>query len=366
MQSKSNNLKARNSSTMRKSVASSKQWSSILNSLSDPISIHAQSGEIVWANEKCCEVYSKSLSELTGLTCAQAFCDGPVSATRDPVAEMAQPEGVVTLGNKVWSVMIKPLAEPLSNDRASGFIRVMSDVTAERGTHRKLLEAERFASLGQMLFGIAHNVGTPLNIISGYAEFLLMRMDPDEQGHKELSAILDQAKRIAVLLNEALDLARPGRRPTSAIDIKALLSDSLDLAAHYLRRDGIQTHLTCATSAPLIYGEAPRLRQAFFCLLLNAGKSVGPGGRVEILIAESREMPDAVSVRLLGSEGTGQVHDFARSLESLVGAGKQTKTAGDGLSLARHTFDEAGAIVIFDEFDERGVSILVHLPVNAS
>jgi hypothetical protein len=108
------------------------------------------------------------------------------------------------------------------------------------------------------------------------------------------------------------------------------------------------------------------LRQAFFSVLLNAGQSVAPGGRVEVLIAESREMPDAVSVRVLGTEGTGQGHDFSRSLEGLVGDGKQTKTAGDGLSLARHTFDEAGAIVTFDEFDERGISILVHLPVNAS
>lgn len=365
MLSKVNKLKSRDASTVRNDILSSKQWSSILNALSDPISVHGESGEIVWANEQLCEVYSKTLSELTGSTCAQAFGDGTVRATHDPVAEIAERESLVTLEDKVWSVSIKPFSKLLGDDQESGFIRVMRDVTAECGIHRELLEAERFASLGQMLFGIAHNVGTPLNIISGYAEFLLMRMNTDERGHKELSAILDQTKRIAATLNDALDLARPERKQTSGIDIKALLSDSLDLAAHYFRRRGIQTQLTCATSSPLIYGDAPLLRQAFFSVLLSASQTVAPGGRVEVFIAVSQEVPDAVCVKLLGTEVTGQWYDVARSLESSVGDGKQTRT-GDGLSLARHTFDETGALVNLDESDERGLAILVHLPAKAS
>lgn len=353
---------------MRESVLDSKQWSSVLESLPDPISVHGETGKIVWANEKFCELYSRSLSDLTSLSCEQAFFDGNDTAAPDPRVRVAETNDEVAMGEKLWSVTIRPLSRNSGESGfiESGFIRIMRDVTVERGLHRQLVDAARFASLGQMLFGIAHNVGTPLNIISGYAEFLLMRIRPDERGYKELSAILDQTKRIAVMLNEALDVARPDNRENSAIDIKALLSDSLDLASCYFRRDGIKTQLTCATSPPLIYGKAPRLRQAFFSLLLKAGQNVAAGGHVEVVIAESREMPDGLSVKLLGTDAAKQGHDFSRSLEGLIDDPNAATNSGVGLSIARNTFDETGAVVTFDESEERGTAVVIHLPVKTS
>jgi len=342
-------LTASKSSAMDHGELSSAQLASVVNSLSDPISVHNQSGEIVWANKELCELYSKSLSDLTGLTCEQALNTG-------------HPGADASLGGRVWSVEILPLSE---KGVKVGFVRVMRDVTAERHAYGLLVNAERFASLGQMLFGIAHDVGTPLNIISGYAEFLLMRMEPDERGYKELSAIMEQTKRIAVMLNEALDLARPAKRQPSAVDPKTLLSESLDLGAHFYRRFNVRTQLTCAISPPLIYGEAPRLRQAFFSLLLNAGQKVGAGGHVEVVIVESPDMRDSISVRVLGTDATGQGHDFARSLGKLAGKG-QLGTFGLGLSLAREILEEAGAAIAFEASGERGIAILVQLPVTAS
>ena len=263
MPSKADNLKSSQTSTLRKSALGSKQWAAVLDSVSDPISVHSRTGEIVWANKKLCEIYSITLSELRGSSYEQAFPTESGARPHDPTVPAARPECEVTLFEKLWSVTIKPLS---TNDKSSGFIRVMHDVTEQRRIRRHLLDAERFASLGQMLFGIAHNVGTPLNIISGYSEFLLMRTKADEQGHKELSAILDQTKRIAVLLNEALDVARPGRRQVSAIDIKALLADALNLAAHYFRKTGVLAELTCGMSPPLIYG----------CLLIHISEPTRP------------------------------------------------------------------------------------------
>lgn len=362
MPSKANNLKTSHISTLRKGALGSKQWASVLDSVSDPISVHSATGEIVWANKKLCEIYSIPLSELRGLNYEQAFQTESAASARDHSWGAVQPECEVTMGEKLWSVTIKPLS---ANDKNSGFIRVMRDVTEQRRIRRHLLDAERFASLGQMLFGVAHDIGTPLNIISGYSEFLLNRTKPDEQGHKELSTILDQTKRIAVLLNDALDVARPGQRQVSAIDIKALLADALSLAAHYFRKTGVLAKLTCGMSPPLIYGEAPQLRQTFFSLLLNASQNVGIGGRLETVIAESRGMPGYLSVSLWGTEGTGRGHDFSRSFERLLGGGSEVIESGIGLSLAKHILDEAGAVVTFAESEDRGVPIIVHLPVRS-
>jgi nitrogen-specific signal transduction histidine kinase len=361
MPSKANNLKASNTSAVVKGALGSMQWASVLDSVSDPISVHSVTGELVWANKKLCEVYSTPLSDLIGSSCEQAFHTESSTSSNAQGGAAAQTECEVTICERVWLVTIEPLSRDHGN---SGFVRVMHDVTEQRRARRQLLEAEKFASLGQMLFGIAHNIGTPLNIISGYSEFLLMRTKPDEQGHKEISAILDQTKRITLLLSDALDVARPGQRPASAIDVKVLLADVLNLAAHYFRKTDVLAQLTCGMSSPLIYGEAPQLRQAFFSLLLNASQNLGTGGRLEVVIAESQNMPGFLSVSLWGTGATGEGHDFSRSFEGLLDGGNEVVESSVGLSLARHVFNETGAIVVLGESEDRGAPIVVNLPVK--
>ncbi|HXU34862.1 MAG TPA: PAS domain-containing protein [Blastocatellia bacterium] len=363
MPSKAKSPKASHNSTVAKDAFESNQWDAILNSLSDPISVHSATGEIVWANKRLCEVYSITLSELLGLSCEQAFPNESAGAVDDQDRGGPQTEYEVAVRERLWSVTIRPLS---ADGKALGFVRHMHDVTEQRRARRQLLDAERFASLGQMLFGIAHNIGTPLNIISGYSEFLLMRTKPDDQGHKELSAILDQTKRITLLLSEALDVVRSGQRPASPIDIKDLLADVLNLAAHYFRKTGVSVQLTCATRSPLIYGGAPQMRQAFFSLMLNASQSVGIGGRLEVVIGESHQMPGGLSVSLWGTEGNGQAHDFSPSFQSFVDGGNELVSTGFGLSLARQALDAAGAMLAFGGAENRGVPIVVHLPVRQS
>lgn len=363
MPSKANNPRASHDSTVVNDAHGSNQWSVVLDSFSDPVSVHSVTGDIVWANKKLCEVYAIPLSELMGLSCEQAFHTEGAATSDEQAGGSSQTEFEVTVRERLWFVTIKPLS---ADDKTAGFVRQMHDVTEQRRARRQLLDAEKFASLGQMLFGIAHNIGTPLNIISGYTEFLLMRTTPDEQGHKELSAILDQTKRITLLLSEALDVARPGQRPVSTIDIKDLMADILNLAAHYFRKTEVSVQLTCGIGSPLIYGEAPQLRQAFFCLLVNASQSVGTGGRLEVVIAESRGMPGFLSVSLQGTEGSGQAHDFSRSFQSFVDGGNEVVATGVGLSLARQVLDANGAMVAFNGSEDRSVPIVVHLPVRQS
>lgn len=363
MPSKPNDPKAPHNSIVVKDALWSNQWSAVLDSLSDPISVHSVTGQIVWANKRLCEVYSITLSELVGLSYEQAFHTEGTATLDDEACGGTQTEYEVTVRERLWSVTIKPLSP---DDKALGFVRHMHDVTEQRRARRQLLDAEKFASLGQMLFGIAHNIGTPLNIISGYSEFLLMRTKPDEQGHKELSAILDQTKRITLLLSEALDVVRPGQRPPSPIDVKDLLADVLNLAAHYFRKTEVSVQLTCGTGSPLIYGGAPQMRQAFFSLMLNTSQSVGIGGRLEVVIGESDGMPGFLSVSLWGTEGSGRAHDFSRSFRSFVDGGNELVATGFGLSLARQVLDAAGAMVAFGGAGDRGVPIVLHLPVRQS
>lgn len=260
-------------------------------------------------------------------------------------------------------VVIEPL---LDQDRTiAGFSRVAHDVTRDRRFHQQLLRAERFATLGQIVFGLAHSVGTPLNIICGYAEFLLMRTKPEDPGHKELTVIRDQTRRVASLFNDALDLARPSEGATGSVNVRRLVADSLDQIDHHLRGANVRTSLACATSEPLIYGDARQLKQIVFILLLNTAERVGRGGRLEVAVDDRGTSAGYLTLELLGTEAGGQPHDFSRSLGDFLAEGPDAIPTGVGLTLVRELLRQAGAEVTTRGEDQRGVALVVRFPIRS-
>lgn len=336
----------------------------VLDAVSEGISVHSATGEILWVNKNLCDIYSKSFSELKGSSCQQAFHGEHSTCPHEQVlatGSVVKLDGEVNLSGRILFVTIQPLLDERGG--TCGFIRLLRDVTGERRAQQQLLKAERYASLGQILSGIAHDIGTPLNVISGYTEFLLMRTKPDGQNYKELSAILNQTRRIASMVGQALDLAHPPQGRADAIEINTLLSDALTLVGHYLHKTKVKAGLTCRISPPLVYGEAPQLRQAFFNLLLNAGQEVGPGGRLEVVVDEAPDRPGFLAVALAGTEAGGVGHDFSQSL-GFLGAQSEAATVGVGLSLAKEVLNAAGARVGFSRSGELGISLVIYLPVN--
>jgi signal transduction histidine kinase len=338
---------------------------SILGAMRDGISVHLASGEITWVNSALSKMYGKPLSELKGLSCGQVFHAESPSCPHEQVLATGQAEQLLDEfgpSGRVFSVRIEPLFE--GENKPCGFVRVVHDVTRERHLSGQLLKAEQYATLGQLLFGITHDLGTPLNVILGYAEFLLMHTKPEDRGYKELTSIRDQTRRIAAMFAQVVDLARPARGQSGAIDLQTLMSSSLALIGHNLRQTGVTAGLTCRINSPLIYGEAPQLRQAVFNLLLNAGQHIGAGGTFQVVIEEAMGKPGFVRLAFLGTEASGIAHDFSISFAILFGSESEIGTAGIGLHLTRRILEDAGATTGLTEAGEQGVGLAVYLPVD--
>jgi PAS domain S-box-containing protein len=338
---------------------------SILDSLDDGISIHSLSGEVLYANNRMLEVMGKAASEVIGSNCAQVFHD--VACPHEEVMATGV-RGRLEVGSKDGKSVFQITVSPVKNRAggASGFIRVVHDISEAERTQEKLIKAEHFATLGQMASGIAHDVGTPLNIISGYSEYLLMRTGPEGQGRKELAAIIQQTRRIADFIKHMLDLSRPAQGRRDAIELKSFLADSLELIGSHLRKADVKASLTCNATPPLLYGDGPRLRQAIFNLLMNAGQHLGQGGEIEIAIEESPDGPGLIPIYVTGREKGGQAHDFSKSFSSLLSSGQNREGIGMGLSLTREILREFGASLDSVAVEGRGVALILNLPKGRS
>jgi PAS domain S-box-containing protein len=330
-------------------------WKLVLDAIPDGISVHSTDGVILHANSSLAALYAIGLGKLIGRNCEEVFHSDSWSCPHEEVLTLkrsAQVECRLGNGEKLVWIQFNPI---LAEGEVRGFVRVardMSEGVRVASTYQeRILSAERFATLGQMVASIAHDVGTPLSIISGYSEYLLMRTKPGEFGHKELSTILQQTKRIADFIKQMLDLTRPSEGRRCAIGLKGFLGEVLDLMGHHLRKRGVKASVVCAGRPPLIYADAPRLRQAFFNLVLNLVERCSDGSELEIALEESSDRPGYVKLIFRAAS-----HDFSGLFSEGDG--------GIGLSLARGVLSDLGAELKLSDDGERGVSLVVFLPVG--
>src|SRR5215831_15974931 len=293
----------------------SEYWANVFNAIPAGFSVHGIDGTVLGANNALCLIYGKSPDHLIGSTCADLFHLGSPDCPHQHILQSKGRAEVTTVfAAKTYQVILNAIVD--SQGTPCGFTRLMLEIPDQ--SPKKAIKPERVGTLEQMISGIAHDLGTPLGIISGYSEYLLMRCRPGEAGHKELSTILQQTRRIADSIKQMLDLVRPSSGRADAIGLKGFLAELVELMGHHLRKANVKATVSCWSSPPLIYGDAPKLRRAFFNLVINTIEHLGPGGEIELILNEVPGRVDLVNVLLAASAENGPAPDFREAFAAIL------------------------------------------------
>jgi signal transduction histidine kinase len=197
--------------------------------------------------------------------------------------------------------------------------------TALRHTAERARAAERLASIGTLVAGLAHEIGTPMGVIQGHAKLLEGAVSGDNARWR-LRTIQDQISRISRIIQSLLHMARPGRPRRVPIDLAVLLDSTLAFLTEKLARREIVVNRDYARALPSVLGDPERLQQVFLNLFLNAADSMPKGGELR------------VSLGTHGSELEVRVADTghgipAGDLERVFEPFYTTKAAGEGSGL---------------------------------
>ncbi len=147
---------------------------------------------------------------------------------------------------------------------------------------QEVQQAQRLAAVGLLAAEIAHEIGTPLNIISGRAEVLGRVLPSDHPERRHLEVILKQGERISGIIRDLLDYARlrpPTLREEAVVSILGRVADFL---LGRCRAKGVRIHLDLAIQLPPILGDAHQLQQLFLNLLMNALDASPQGGVIRV------------------------------------------------------------------------------------
>ena len=215
-----------------------------------------------------------------------------------------------------------------------------------------LTDVARLATAGRMAAGFAHEVGTPLNIISGYAEYLLMSAAPDSPVRKGLSTILDQTRRIALTIHQMVETARaPRGQPRQQQLLEKFTSEVLHTSSYILRKAEVKGQIEeQGASGGVVVGDLLRLNQALFNILSSAARLVGPSGRLSLRPVQDRAW--GAGIELAGINASGMEVDLSPLLRpspddtseylGMLLAGNILSERGGGLHLVA-AGEESGA-----------------------
>jgi signal transduction histidine kinase len=181
-------------------------------------------------------------------------------------------------------------------------------------TARRLTELERLAAAGQTAAQFAHEVGTPLNLISGHVQLLLMAgAHADTQAARErLQTISAQIERIERIVRRMLDRTRPEAVELEPLDLNALLRRTFDATTPTLDAKGVRLSPALADDLPRVRGDADRLQQVFINLINNALDAMPDGG--ELRITTSAADADGADAAGVAEIAAGSRRDGPRSV----------------------------------------------------
>jgi two-component system NtrC family sensor kinase len=160
--------------------------------------------------------------------------------------------------------------------------RIIEGAETKLGLERSLRQSEKLATIGQLASGLAHEMGTPLNIIGGRAELIKRRLEDKEGAQKNLDIIIQQAERITKIIQQLLGFVRKKKPEQQTLKIGALLEAILDFLDHPIQKQGITVVKDLKNNLPVVIGDSDQLQQVFLNLFLNAIQSMPKGGALRL------------------------------------------------------------------------------------
>jgi signal transduction histidine kinase len=236
---------------------------------------------------------------------------------------------------------------------------------------RTLRQSEKLATIGQLASGLAHEIGTPLNIIGGRAELIKRKIKDREGEQKDLDIIIQQAERITKIIQQLLGFVRKKRPEQKGLNIKTLLETTLDFLDHQIQKQGVKVVKDLKDNLPIVTGDSDQLQQVFLNLILNAIQSMPQGGELHIGASSKWISKEGIEdgqreyvVLSVVDTGMGIEKEVVENIFNPFFTTKEDKGTGLGLTVSQGIVqDHEGWIEVESEIGE-GSQFRVYLPAS--
>jgi signal transduction histidine kinase len=154
--------------------------------------------------------------------------------------------------------------------------------SARLALEERLRHAEKLATIGQMAAEIAHELGTPLNVIGGRARAITKKVGDPGEVAKNAAIIADEVARITKIIRQVLNFSRPRGPTVTRVQLQSVVAEALAFVGETTRRFGIAVDLGNAPPPPEVPGDPDQIQQVCLNLITNAIHAMPNGGTLRI------------------------------------------------------------------------------------
>ncbi|HTJ47625.1 MAG TPA: HAMP domain-containing sensor histidine kinase [Kofleriaceae bacterium] len=253
--------------------------------------------------------------------------------------------------------------------------RLATEQTARAEAMEQLRHADRLTTVGKLASGMAHELGTPLNVVAGRARLIAGGEVLGDDAKASAQIVLDQADRMTRLIRQLLDFARPRPPKKEPVDLRALAGRVASLLGPIAQKAGVSVQVSAEGADAIIEVDEGQLTQVATNLVLNAIHATPSGGRVDLVISRGDETAPADIGSRTGEFVRLEVADTGNGMDAATKARVfepffTTKPVGEGtglgLSVSWGIVREHGGWISVESEPGRGSRFSVHLPAGGT
>jgi len=251
--------------------------------------------------------------------------------------------------------------------------RVADETAAHLAALEQLRHTERLATVGQLAAGVAHELGTPLNVITARAELLVASTATAADAAANGRTILEQADRMTAIIQQLLDFSRRRGPNLGLVNVEQLVARTLALVSPAAQRAKVRIERV-ATGQVFARFDQSQIQQVLANVFMNAIQAMPGGGRLRIAVGARRAHPPGESSGAEGDylcvtvedEGRGIAReDLARVFEPFYTTKPIGEGTGLGLAVAHGIVAEHGGWIEVESEVGKGSRFTIFLPRSA-
>jgi signal transduction histidine kinase len=256
-----------------------------------------------------------------------------------------------------------PIEAAISHVTVQGnkfFTAILRDVSERTRLEEQLRRTERVAELGTLASGMAHEIGTPMNVILGRAEYLMDRVT-DEPVKKGLKTIVAQVERITRVMNQLLTFARRKPREPRPVALEQVIDNSLEMFRERLSNHRVDVSTDIDPGCTTVVADSDQMNQVLINLIMNAIHAMPQGGTLRVGLRPERDM-----VKLTISDtGHGIPKEVVEKIfEPFFTTKEFGKGTGLGLTVVKGIIEEHQGSIAVESEEGKGTTFTILLPQN--
>lgn len=357
-------------------IEEKKKLDNIVSKIGADLLVIDRHNKICWANKRLIERHPSG-KDIINQTCTEAYCHLQAAPTDCPsvrvfdTGRMSQTERVIYHHHKkkFCNVISSPIFD--KDGKVVQVLELIQDVTEKKLEEEKqqrlqqqLVHSDRLISIGRLAAGVAHEINTPLAILSGMIQGFLERNGSfGSETIKEFKTMQKVTKRIEKTVDSLLELSHfEGNEQPKPVNINELIKDTISLMTEQFAAKNKNIVLKLSSRLPKIKGFAEQLQQVFMNLLINADDATADGDTISIITQQKDKGTVSICFK---DTGTGIPEDMTSKIFDPFFTTKEVgKGTGLGLSITygivkRHR----GKIQVKSKMG-RGTTFNISLPVD--